>query len=221
MPATIDVKDAAGATQNVNTLPALGQALAAASLPVVMTALQLTSLTTPTAKIDQTTPGTTDSVSVKSTAYDSRPTVTRPANVTAYTAGDVVGGAITFSSAGPSGGHLLITSADLRIDVSAVPSGMTSFRLHLYDLTPPSAIADNAAFDLPSGDRSAYLGSIDLGTPVDYGATLVAQVTSAPALQVKLATGSTSLFGYLVTAGGFTPAANSEVYAPRIRGVAV
>lgn len=29
-------------------------------------------------------------------AYKSQPTVTRPANVTAYNAGDVVGGVITF-----------------------------------------------------------------------------------------------------------------------------
>ena len=159
-------------------------------------------------------------VGVASNAYTSQPTVTRPANTTAYTAGDVVGGAITFASVGSSGGHVLITSADLRIDVAAVPSGMTSFRLHLYDVTPPSALADNAAWDLPSGDRASYLGYLDLGTPADIGSTLYTQALS-PGLQVKLASASTSLFGYLQTIGAFTPAGNSEVYAPRLRTVGV
>ena len=159
-------------------------------------------------------------VNINSTAYQSTPTVTRPANTTAYTANDVVGGAITFTSAGPSGGHLLITTADLRIDVNAIPSGMTTFRLYLYDVTPPSALTDNDAWDLPSGDRASYLGYIDLGSPADLGSTCVAQATQ-PGLQVKLASASTTLYGYLVTAGAFTPAANSEVYTPRLKGVAV
>jgi hypothetical protein len=170
--------------------------------------------------IDQTTPGTTDSVSVKGNGYRSAPTVTRPANTTAYTAGDVVGGVITFTSAGPSGGDLLITTADLRIDVAAVPSGMTTFRLYLYDASPASAIADNAAWDLPSGDRANFLGYIDLGTPVDLGSTLYTQANQ-PGLQVRLASASTSLWAYLVTTSGFTPAANSEVYVPRLKGVGV
>jgi hypothetical protein len=151
-------------------------------------------------------------------AFRSTPTVTRPANTTAYTAGDVVGGAIEFANIGPAGSHILVTTADLAIDVSAVPSGMASMRLHLYDVTPPSALADNAAWDLPSGDRSAYLGYIDIGTPADVGSTLFVQATQL-GQQFKLATGSTSLFGYLQTIGAFTPAGNSEVYRPRLRAV--
>jgi len=159
------------------------------------------------------------SVPVLGNAYTSRPTVTRPANTTPYTAGDVVGGAITFTTAGPSDGHVLITSADLEIDVSAIPSGMTTFRLYLYDVTPPSALSDNDPWDLPSGDRSAFLGYIDLGTPVDLGSTLYVQTDNINR-KLKL-NGSTSLFAYLTTAGGFTPAGNSEVYRPRIVGLGV
>lgn len=151
-------------------------------------------------------------------AYGSQVTVTRPANATPYTALDVLGAtaaAITFTNVGPAGGRVKITSADLRIDVAAIPAGMTTMRLHLYDVTPPSALADNAAFDIPSGDRAAYLGYIDLGTVLDMGATLFVENDSV-VKQVKLAAGSTSLFGYLVTTGGFTPAGNSEVYVVRI-----
>ena len=172
--------------------------------------------TTPT-DVSATTP-----LPVTSSAFVSQPTITRPANTTAYAANDVVGGVVTFASVGPSGGHVLFTSADLRIDVSAVPSGMAGFRLYLYSATPPSALADNAAFDLPSGDRSAFVGFIDLGTPADLGATLYTQAALPLTLgAARLATGSTSLFGYLVTLGGFTPAANSEVYAPRLRTLGV
>ncbi len=217
----------------INSVPAYGptaEAAATGVLPPVQVAGKdgsgnVRMLATDTAGqlkvgIDQTTPGTTESVSVKSSAYNSAPTITRPANQTPYTAGDVVGGAITFTSAGPSAGHVIVTSADLRIDVTAVPSGMTSFRLYLYDATPPSALADNAAWDLPSGDRSNFLGYIDFGTPVDLGSTLFVQTTN-PGLQVKLASASTSLYGYLVTTAGYTPAANSEVYNPRLRTVGV
>lgn len=150
-------------------------------------------------------------------AYKSQVTITRPANVTAYTAGDVVGGAITFEGAGPTGGNGLITAADLRIDVTAIPAGMTSFRLHLYSLTPPSALADNAVWDLPAGDRASYLGYIDLGSPADVGSTLFVQVDQVNK-PVRLGS-SQNLFGYLVTNGGFTPAANSEVYSATLHAV--
>ncbi len=146
-------------------------------------------------------------------------TVTRPANVTAYTANDVVGGAITFASIGASAGYVTIMGADLRYDVAAVPSGMAGMRLYLYSVTPPSASADNAAWDLPSGDRTSFMGYIDLGTPVDLGSTLYTQVDNLNR-QVKLGAGETALYGYLVTAGGYTPAANSETFRITLRAVA-
>lgn len=152
--------------------------------------------------------------------YTSRTDVTRPANVTAYTAGDVVGGAITFTSAGPSGGRVLITSADLGLYIAAIPTGMGAFTLYLYDVTPPSAIADNSPFDMPSGDRASYLGSIALGVPVDLGATCYTTPV-VPSLEVKLANASTTLYGYLVTASGYTPANNSEVYSIRFSSIGV
>jgi len=149
----------------------------------------------------------------------SQPTVTRPANTTAYSAGDVVGGAITFATGLTSGQHAMITGADLQYQISAIPSGMTSFRLYLYDVTPPSAIADNAAWDFASADRSAFLGYIDLGSPVDLGTTCYCQVDNVNH-KIKL-NGSANVFGYLVTATAYTPAANSEVILPRLHLVGV
>jgi hypothetical protein len=149
-------------------------------------------------------------------------TATRPINTTTYTANDVVGGSptavISFANIRPSGGFVYIQGAKLRIDTTAVPSGMSSFRLYFYSGTPPSALADNAAWDLPSGDRSVYLGYIDLGIPVDIGSTLWVQYTGT-AEPFKLAAGSGTLYAYLVTTGGFAPAAVSEVYTITLYGL--
>lgn len=153
--------------------------------------------------------------------FMSQPTVTRTANTTPYTAGDVVGGVIQFKQIGNFQQHILITSADLRINVTAIPSGMTSFRLHLYRATPPSALVDNDAWDLPSGDRSVYIGYVDLGSIIDWGSTLFCQVDSINK-HVMLGGGTDcTLFAYLQTVGAYTPAANSEVYVPCLRAIAL
>ena len=158
-------------------------------------------------------------VAVTTAGYTSQPTVTRPANTTPYTAGDVVGGAITFTNAGSGG--VIITDIDLRIDITAVPSGMTSFRLHLYNVTPPSAIVDNSPWTFGSGDDASYLGYIDVGTPALLVAGAASLFVETSGINKKILLASTSVFGYLVTNGGFTPAANSEVYTPRLQTVGV
>lgn len=144
----------------------------------------------------------------------SKVTITRPANADAYTAGDTVGG--VFEIPLVAGRDALITSVDLQPQIAAIPVGMTSFRLHLYDVTPPSAIADNAAWTLPADDRASYLGYVDLGSPADVGATLFTQVDQ---VNKQIRTQSSSIFGYLVTNGGFTPAGNSEVYVLNLHTV--
>ena len=134
--------------------------------------------------------------------------ITRTADTAIYAANDVVGAAtgstacVEFTDMGPIGGRVRIRSSSLEVDASAVISGETSYRLHLYNITAPSALGDNAAFDLPSGDRASYLGFLDLGTPADLGSTLYIETNNINKV-VKLA--GTSLFGYLVTVGTFTP----------------
>lgn len=160
-------------------------------------------------------------VTLAAAASRSVAAITRPANTTAYTASDVVGGVLTFSSVtAVPGGPVMLTSCDLRYDAAAIPSGMTSFRLYLYSATPASAYADNAPWDLPSGDRAAFIGYVDLGAILDLGSTLFAQVDGVNK-QVHCATGSTTLYGYLVTIGGYTPAANSETAQVALRGVSL
>jgi hypothetical protein len=152
---------------------------------------------------------------------------TRTADTTAYAAGDVIGinasgsagSAIhTFTSVGPAGTPIVITGADLTIGLTAVPAGMSSFRLHLYTASP-TAILDNAAFDLVTADRGSHLGFIDLGTLVDYGSTLYTSALNVN-LQTKLADSVTSLFGELVTVGGYTPASGTA-FQVRLRTIAL
>jgi hypothetical protein len=104
--------------------------------------------------------------------YSSSASKTRPNDTTAYAALDVIaesdstGTVWTFANIGPSGGgKVLLTRAWIRIDVNAIPSGMGAFRVELYS-TAPTAINDNAAYNLPSGDRAKYLGYVEIPTPL-------------------------------------------------------
>lgn len=150
-------------------------------------------------------------------AYKSQLTITRPANVTPYTAGDVLGGAFQFPGI-PFSADVMLTTADLRPQITAIPTGMTSFRVHLYNQTPLSAIADNGVWDLPAGDVASYLGYIDVGSPADVGSTLFCQVDQ---INHQVTTGAAGLWAYIVTNGGFTPAANSEQYIATLYGLDV
>lgn len=186
----------------VTGLPAaLGQTTMANSTPVVIASNQ--------SSLPVTVANSTSTVAVDGT---------RPANQTAYTALDTVIGAIEFASFGTAGVAYLIQNVSVRFDISAVPAGMSDFRLHLYNVTPPSAPVDNAAFDLPSGDRSAYLGYVSIPAPVDLGATCFSQDVN---LGKIITLSGTSLFGVLQTIGAYTPASNSEVYRVSLSRVVV
>lgn len=154
------------------------------------------------------------SLTVDGKAYRATVTITRPSNTTAYTAGDVLGDTggsaiITLSNIGPSGGYVLVQSVSLVFSDTAVISGMGAFRMHFYQ-TSPTAIADNAAFDLVSGERATYMGFIDLSAPTDFGSSLYTQV-DYPGRLIKLATGSTTLYAELETRGAYTPASASTI----------
>jgi hypothetical protein len=154
------------------------------------------------------------SLTVDGKAYRTTATITRPSNTTAYTAGDVVGDTggsaiISLTAAGPTAGFVLVQSISLVFSDSVVPSGMGAFRIHMYSASP-TAIADNAAFDLLSGDRANYMGYIDLPAPQDLGSTIYTQV-DYPGRLIKLAAASTTLFVEIETRGAYTPVSASTV----------
>lgn len=128
-----------------------------------------------------------------------------PAN-TSHVTPDVNGGAQQFSTVGVSGERVMITSATLEIDGGSAEA--TAWRLYLYNITPPSAIADDATWDLPSGDRASFLGYVDLGTAIDLGST---QWVEAHGINKQIKLASANVFGYLVNLTTVTPAAVAHI----------
>jgi hypothetical protein len=117
-----------------------------------------------------------------------------------HVAGDVHGGAQEFTNMGPPGGRIKILGASLLINGGTIET--TAWQLHLFNVTPPSALADDGAFTLASGDQASYLGYVDLAQVVDIGAALFIQ-TNNIFKPVKLL--GTSLFAYLVNTTTLTP----------------
>lgn len=131
-----------------------------------------------------------------------------------HAAGDVVGGAQDFALGAPSGCVFMIT--DVVIMISSATAQATAWTLHLYSVTPPSALADDAAWDLPSGDRASYMGSISLGTAVDLGST---QYLKTGGVNFSCKLSGTSLFGYLVN--GTTLTTEAVAHQVRINGTPI
>lgn len=130
----------------------------------------------------------------------------------AYGAADIIGAStemqFTFTASGvaiPRGSLVRILTSIVKIDQTAVISGETSYTLHLYRGTQPSAQADNDAWTLASADLTAYAGSLALGTPADLGAACYVKTQFSDVQDFRL-TGD-SLWGRLVTAGAFTATA--------------
>ena len=154
--------------------------------------------------------------------FGSSASITRTADTNVYAANDVIGAAtgstaaISFTLAGAAT-DVMITSVALEIDITAVVAGMTSFNIALYSVTPPSALGDNAAWDLPSGDRASFLGLFSLGTPVDLGSTLYVETNQ---INKQITTAGATVFAYLITVGTWTPAASS-VFKVTLHSVAL
>lgn len=135
---------------------------------------------------------------------------TRPDDTTAYSAGDVVGTNpatnLIFSNVNSSSGKtVIITGVSLEVDVASVPAGMSSFRLHLYT-SAPTAIVDNASYNLPSGDRAKYSGPIDIDTPIDEGDTLFVRMNN---VNFQITPAVQTIYGMLETRGAYTPTAQA------------
>jgi hypothetical protein len=164
--------------------------------------------------------------SSQTSGYSSSQTKTRPSDTPTYTALDVMSESASsgtdwdFDLIGPSAGKVVFTRATLRVDLAAVTSGMTTFRMHLYS-SAPTAINDDAAYDLPSADRAKYLGYITLPQPVDLGATLWSDTeTNGLPIRLQATLVGTSVYGILQSVGGFV-AASATVYTVGLHTVAV
>lgn len=164
----------------------------------------------------QRTPVSQDTpLPVGGVGYSSTVSFNRTANTTTYDALDVLGPSVSpglavleFEGIGPAGGgEVVLTFVSLEIDRSDVPSGMTTYRLAFYSDTPDSNLGDGGAWSLTSGDRTTWLGFLDIGIPVDMGATLYVEV-SGLARQITVPEGG-ELKAYLITTTGYSPASET------------
>lgn len=167
------------------------------------------------------------------TSASAKVTQTRPNNTTAYTAGDVVGNGIA-AAAGDAlilftfpkltslvnGGEFMLTSVELDRLVAGLVSGETTYRLYLFSAKPATALLDNAAFAMAiAGDSPLFLDVITGITPVvPTGSAYIYGRVDGLNHQYTLKTNS--MYGYLVTDGGYTPVANT-VLDITVHGLAV
>ncbi len=161
-----------------------------------------------------------DFISTQGKGYKGTCTLTRAANQTPYSIGDVVGGVGQLLLAGPVSADVLITSLRILYNVSALPTGLANMSMYFYGATPPSAIADNSPFTLGSGDRSAFIAHVD---NIPFSAlgigTQTVQGQLDNIIEQFLCDSNGSLWFYLVTNQAFTPAANSETLSVVSRGL--
>src|SRR4029077_8453444 len=84
----------------------------------------------------------------------------------------------------------------------------STWALHMFDVTPPSAVADDGPFLLAAGDYASYLGSVAFAQTVDLGDTQYIETNN---IQKLIRLRGTSIFGYLVNGTTVTPGAVAHV----------
>jgi hypothetical protein len=151
--------------------------------------------------------------SVKAVGFQSTvsTTFTRPADTTAYAAGDAVSNAtsspaiLSFAGAARAAGGsgLILSARHIKNNTTAA-----SFRLWLYR-EAATAVNDNVQFPLLWANRSNRIGFIDFahttgGTGSDSSSSLVTFAN----LPFSLV--GTALFGQLTTTAGYTPASGEQ-----------
>lgn len=146
-------------------------------------------------------------------SYSASATFTPAAS--SHAAGDVVGVATEFALNAPTGSRLKITSATLQINGGTIET--TAWRLHLYNVTPPSAYADDAAWDISNAtDLTSYLGYVDLSQVLDFGTTLYIDM---PNLNKQIKLSGNSVFGYLVNGTTLTTQAVAHIVTLHTAGL--
>jgi len=135
--------------------------------------------------------------------------LTRPADTTAYAAGDAVGTAstsnLTLSNAtrnNAGGGRILA----VRLFKSGTTVTNATFTVLFFN-TAPTAVADNAAFNLLYAEQAYYIGEVALSTMTarGTGGGYAFSSISAP-IWFQAASGSKSLIAVITAAAAYTPA---------------
>jgi len=139
--------------------------------------------------------------------------MTRPANTTAYTAGDVVSDSAIATSlldfvdfARVNGGTGYIVGARLVTDKKSITP---RFRVHLYNASNLTVAADNAAFDSRYVDAPKRIGWFDLPAMTTGTDTTTSTESASQDMTIRLpfvaAGGMRFLYAVLEVLDAFTP----------------
>lgn len=124
----------------------------------------------------------------------------------AHSAGDVVstdaGEILQFDTGLTAGSSGIILSSLVTLNQNAVFSGGAGYYLYLYSASP-TAIADNAAYNLPATDLAKYIGRITISTLIDLGDICAANDISHN-FDFTLGSTDTKLYGILSCIGAET-----------------
>lgn len=141
--------------------------------------------------------------------------ITRPADVLAYTAKDVVSASpaavLSFGNlARVNGGSGYITKIRLMTNQS---TNTARYRLHLFTSTI-TPIADNSPYTLLYSNASLRIAAIDLPALITEGTDSTAAYAMDATIRVpfKCASESMTIYGVLETLDGFTPASEQQFF---------
>jgi len=130
-------------------------------------------------------------------------TITFGAGAGAHNANEVMstdaGEILVFPTGLPAGASGIILSSLVTLAAADVFLNGAGYKLHLFK-EAPTIIADDAAFTLLVAEIDHYIGFIEIGTIVDYGASCLALDTGHN-LDFTLAAADTNLYGQLVCKG--------------------
>jgi hypothetical protein len=132
---------------------------------------------------------------------------TRPANVTAYAAKDVMTDSVQKAMEFPNFSPIPGAAIDIlnAILISSNPAASPgSFALLLFD-SPQDLATDNSAYSPTGADIQSSVGMIYFDSYNSNAKSTLYHVASFNHLYVRLAPGQTSLWGVLVSVGAYTP----------------
>lgn len=142
---------------------------------------------------------------------------TRPNDVTAYAAGDLVANNTAAGSVVPltfNAGRVFHTGAKVvRASITKTTASVTnaSFRLHLFSSSPAVSNGDNAAI-VPTL-KALYLGALDFTFNLGFADGTVANGIPLTGTEINIfSTGNYALYGLLEARAAYTPGAQ-EVFS--------
>lgn len=140
-------------------------------------------------------------------------TFTRPADTTAYTAGDAVSNstsattAMTLTSAArKTGGSGYIVGIRLSTNLKSITP---RFRVHFWNASNPTMSADNAAFQAKYADESKRIAMLDLTAMTTPADTTNSDMSRSADYTIRIpfvAGSSADIYATLETLDAFTPA---------------